>query len=91
MNILMKPVGYQQPTCLYVKMECVVGTISISCELCLLSKAFIHVRPVQLWTENGVSIYIYSAVEVAWLAQNFRHSSTREWLHLQWRLGVSSE
>jgi len=29
----MKLVGYQQPTCLCVKMEFVVGTISISCEL----------------------------------------------------------
>jgi len=28
-----------------------------------------------------------TAVEVAWLAQNIRHSSTRVWLHLQWRLG----
>ena len=25
-----------------------------------------------------------------WLVQNFRHCSTRVWLHLQWRLGVSS-
>ena len=30
-----------------------------------------------------------SAVEVAWLAQNIRHSSTRVSLHLQWRLGMS--
>jgi len=29
----MKLVGYQQPTCLCVKMEFVVGTISLSCEL----------------------------------------------------------
>jgi len=33
-NILMKLVGYQQPTCLCVKMEFVVRTISLSCELC---------------------------------------------------------
>jgi len=32
-NILMKLVGYQQLTCLCVKMELVVGTISLSCEL----------------------------------------------------------
>jgi len=77
-NILMKLVGYQQPTCLYVMMEFVVGTISLSCELCSLSKAsFLHVRRAQLCTENGISIYMCSAVEVAWLAQNFRHSSTR--------------
>ena len=36
-NILMKPVGYQQPTCVCVKMEFVVGTISLSCELYSLS------------------------------------------------------
>jgi len=57
-----------------------------------LSKAaFVHVRPAQLCTKNGVSIYMCSAVEVTWLAQNIQHSSTRVWLHLQWRLGVSSE
>jgi len=27
--------------------------------------------------ENGVSFYMCSAVEVAWLAQDIRHSSTR--------------
>jgi len=43
-----------------------------------LSKAaFVHMRPAQLCTENGVSICMCSAVEVAWLEQNFRHSSTR--------------
>jgi len=73
----MKLVSSQQPTCLCVMMEFVVGTISLSCELYSLSKAvFIHVRPAQLCTENGISIYMCSAVEVAWLAQNFRHSST---------------
>jgi len=29
----MQPVGYQQPTCLCVKMKFVVETISLSCEL----------------------------------------------------------
>jgi len=43
-----------------------------------LSKAaFVHTRPAQLCTENGVSICMYSAMEVAWLAHNFRHSSAR--------------
>jgi len=66
------------PTCLCVKIEFVVGTISLSCELRSLSKAaFVHVRSAQLCTENGISIYMCSAVEVAWLAQNFRHSSIR--------------
>jgi len=68
-NILMKLVGYQQPTCLCVMMEFVVATISLSCELCSLSKAaFVHVRLAQLCTENGISINMWSAVEVAWLA-----------------------
>ena len=55
----MKLVGYQQPTCLCVVMEFVVGTISLSCELYSLSKAaFAHVRLAQLCTENGISIYM---------------------------------
>jgi len=53
----MKLVGYQQPTCLCVKMEFVVGTTSLSCELYSLSKvAFVHAGPTQLCTENGVLI-----------------------------------
>ena len=56
-NILMKLVGYQQPTCLLVKMEFVVGISSLSCELFSLSDAaFFHVRAAQLYTENGVWI-----------------------------------
>jgi len=79
-NILMKLVGYQQPTCLCVMTEFVIGTISLSCELCSLSTAaFVHVRPAQSCTENGISIYMCSAVDVAWLAQNFWHSSTLVW------------
>ena len=65
-NILIKLVGYQQPTCLCVMMEFVAGTISLPCELCSLSKAaFVHVRTAQLCTENGISVYLCSAVEVA--------------------------
>ena len=61
----MKLVGYQQPTCLCVMIEIVVGITSLSCELCSLSKAaFVHARPAQLCTENGISIYMCSAVEV---------------------------
>ena len=74
----MKLVSYQQPACLRVMMEFVVGTFSLLCELSSLSKAaFVHVKPAQLCTENGISIYMCNAVEVAWLAQNFRQSSTR--------------
>jgi len=36
-NILTKLIGYQQPTCLCVKMEFVIGTTSLSCELYSLS------------------------------------------------------
>ena len=58
----MKLVGDQQPTCLCVMTEFVIGTISLSCELCSLSKdAFVHVRPAQLCTENGISIYMCRA------------------------------
>jgi len=79
----MKLVGYEWPTSLCVKIEFVFGTISFSCEFFSLSKAaFFHVGPAQLCSENGVSIYMCSAVEVAWLAQNIRHSNTRVWLHL---------
>jgi len=52
---------------------------------------FVHVGSAQLCSGIGVSFYMCSAVEVAWLAQNIRHSSIRVWLHLQWRSGVSSE
>jgi len=59
-------------------MEFVVRTISLSCELFSLCKAALfHVGPVQSCTENGVSICMCSAVEVAWLAQKIRHTTTR--------------
>ena len=35
---------------------------------------FVHVGSTQLCTENGVSFYMCSVVEVPWLAQNIRHS-----------------
>jgi len=35
---------------------------------------FVHVGSTQLSTENGVSFYMCSVVEVAWLEQNIRHS-----------------
>ena len=38
---------------------------------------FVYVGSAQLFTENGVSFYMCSAVEVAWSAQNIQHSSTR--------------
>ena len=65
----MKVVGYQQPTWLCVMMEFVGATISLSWELYSLSKdAFVHVGPAQLCAENGISINMCSAVEVARLA-----------------------
>jgi len=39
--------------------------------------AFVHVGQAQLCTGNGVSFYMCSAVDVAWLAQNIRHSQCR--------------
>jgi len=60
-----------------VKMEFVVGTISLSRELFFSGAVFVHGRSAQLCTENSVSFYMCSAVEVAWLAQNIRHSNTR--------------
>jgi len=39
---MMKVVGYQQPTCLCVRMEFVVGTISLSCELFSLFCSYLH-------------------------------------------------
>ena len=52
-------------TCLCVKMEFVVGITPLPCELYSLSNAaFVYVRPAQLCIENGVSIYMCSAVEV---------------------------
>jgi len=76
-DILTKQVGYHQRICLCVKIEFVVGTISLSCELFFSGAVFVHVRSAQLCTGNGVSFHICSAVEVAWLAQNIRRSSTR--------------
>ena len=43
--ILTKLFGYQQPSCLCVKMEFVVGTTSLSCELFSLSKAKVGLKP----------------------------------------------
>jgi len=48
-NILMKLVGYQQPTCLCVKMEFVVGTNCIH----FRGAVFVHVGSAQLRTENS--------------------------------------
>jgi len=85
-NILTKLVGYQQPTCFCIKME----FFHVNC-IHFRGAVFAHVWSAQLCKGNGVSFYMCSAVEVAWLAQNTRHSSIRVWLHLQWRSGVSSE
>ena len=76
-DILTKLVGYHQPICLCVKMKFVVGTISLSCELFFSGAVLVHLRSAQLCTENSVSFHMRSAVEVAWLAQNIRHSNTR--------------
>jgi len=69
-NILTKLVCYQQPTCFYIKME----FFHVNC-IHFRGAIFAHVGSAQLCTGNGVSFYMCSAVEVAWLAQNIRHSS----------------
>ena len=73
----MKLVGYQQPTCLCVMMELWLEPFRFHVN-CIHFRAAVSVRVglAQLCTENGVSFYMCSAVEVAYLAQNFRHSST---------------
>ena len=79
MNILTKLVGYQHNSLL----------VSVSRWNSLLepfhfhvncfhfrATVFVHVVSAQLCTENGVSFYMCSVAEVAWLVQNIRHSST---------------
>jgi len=71
-NILTELAGYQQPTCLCIKME----FLHVNC-IHFRGAVFIHVGQAQLCTVNGVSFYMCSAVEVAWLAENIRHSQCR--------------
>jgi len=54
-----------------------LGTNLLSCELFSFSY-----RPAQMCIENGASFYMSTAVEVAWLVQNNRHSSTSVRLRL---------
>jgi len=50
-------------------MEFAVGTISLLCGFFHFRAAdFVHLVPAKLCTENGVSFYVCSAEEVAWLA-----------------------
>ena len=63
---LLSTAGYQQPSCLCVKMEFVIWTISLSCELCSISwSCFRSCGVGTTCTENGVSFYMRSAVEVS--------------------------
>jgi len=79
-NILTKLVGYQQPTCLCFLwnrwLEVGPFRFHVNC-IHVRGAVFVHVGSAQLCMGNGVSFYMCSAVEVAWLAQNIRHSSTR--------------
>ena len=49
------------------------------CVNCIHFRAvvFVHAGLAQSCTGNGASFYMCRAVEVAWFAQNIRHSSTR--------------
>ena len=92
-NILTKLVGYHQPILVSVSrwnLWLETFRIHVNC-IHLRGAVFVHVGQAQLCTENGVSLYMRSAVEVARLAQNIRRSSTRVWFHLQWHLDISSE
>jgi len=71
-NILTELFGYKQPTCLCIKME----FFHVNC-IHFRAAVFAHVGLPQLCTGNGVSFYMCSAVEVAWLAQNIRNSQRR--------------
>jgi len=71
-NILTELIGYEQPTCLCIKME----FFNVNC-IHFRGAVFIHVGQAQLCTGNDVSFYMCSTVEVAWLAQNIRHSQWR--------------
>jgi len=85
-NILTKLVRYHQPTSLCVGWNSWLERFrfQVNC-FHFREVVFVHVGPAQMCTENGVSICMSRAVEVGWLAQNIRHSSTRV------RLDVSSE
>jgi len=74
----MKIVGYQQPTCLCVKMISWLETFhfNVNC-IHFHGTVFVHVGSAQLRTENGISFYMCSAVDVAWLTQNIPQSNTR--------------
>jgi len=52
-NILTKPVGYQKPTCLCVKMEFMVGTFRFHVNCIYFRRAvFVHVGLAQLLVQN---------------------------------------
>jgi len=71
-------------------MEFVVGTIVLSCEMYSLSWSCFRSCGVGiLYTENCVSCYTCSAVEVAWLAQNIRQSSRPTRVHGRRKGGAS--
>jgi len=76
-NILTKLVGYQQPLLVFVSrwnswlepFRFHVNSIHFRADV------FVRVRPAQFCTRNSISFCTCSAVEVAWSAQNIRHSS----------------
>jgi len=77
-NILTKLVGYQQPIVSVLRWNSWLEPFRFHVKCIHFRGAvFVHLGSAQLCTGNGVSIYMCSAVEVAWLAQNIRHSSTR--------------
>ena len=79
-NLLMKLVGYQQPTCLCVKMEFVVGTISLSCELFSFSKVRAGLTPMQLywvprlWGPSAMAVgQVFHFCQIILAIKNYRY------------------
>ena len=82
-NILTKLVGNQQPTCLCVKMEFVVGTILLSCELFSLSKARAGLKPMhpmqlhyapRLWSPRAMVVgHVVHFCQIILALKNYRN------------------
>jgi len=69
-KILTKIVGYQQPTCLLGRNLWLEPFRFHVNGFHFREIVFVLVGPAQLCMENSVLVYMRSAVEVAWLAQN---------------------
>jgi len=81
-NILTKLAEYQQPTCLCVKMEFVVGTISLSCEVYSLSWSCFRSCGVTLYGKSCFVLHVHCCGCYMVSKDYSTYSkSTRLWLH----------